>query len=107
MSKLEALAPAVARPIYDQLIEDTEAVQKASQEFDRKKLIAVLKKNINDSKKLIATVKDKKSAPYQHQAQILTKLEALVKKFESGKGTYLDLYKDYYQYIEQRLAMDA
>lgn len=107
MSKLEALAPAVARPIYDQLIGNTEAVLKASQEFDRKKLIAALKKDINDVKKLIATIKVKKGEKYQHQVQILAKLEALDKKLASGKGTYEDVYEDFFQYIEQKLAMDV
>lgn len=105
LSKLKALAPAYARPIYDQLAENTDAVQKVSQEFDLKKLIEVLEKDVSDVKKLIATMRVTDTR--QHQVDILEKLESLIKKLESGKGTFLDLYNDFYLYIERKLALDV
>lgn len=99
------MAPEYSRPRYDQLAKDTDAVQKASQEFDRKKLIKILKKDVNDVRKLLATMRPTEKR--QHQVEIEEKLQALIKKFESGNGTFLDLYNDFYLFIERKLALDV
>lgn len=100
------MAPTSDGPIYDQLIKNTDDVQKTSQEFDRKKLIEVLNKDIRDVEELLSKMGpggDKR----QHQVEILNELKALVKKFESGNGTFLDLYNDFYLFIERKLALDV
>lgn len=105
LTKLKASAAANARPIYDRLAENTDDVLEASQEFDRKKLANVLEKDVDDVKKLIATMKSTKSR--KHQMEILKELEALAAKFKSGEGTYPDIYNDFYLYILKRLDMDV
>lgn len=99
------MASANVKPIYDELIKNVDAVQKSSQKFDRNELINVLKEGINDVEKLISKMKGTDSR--QHQREILAKVKALIKKFESGKGTFLDLNKDFYQFIERKLAQDV
>lgn len=99
------MAPRNAKPIYDALINNVEAVQISSQKFDRKELIKALKEGVNDVEKLIPTMRSTNAR--QHQIEILAEVKALIKKFESGKGTFLDLYNDFYQFIERKLAQDV
>lgn len=80
------------------------AVQKVSQEFKPKKLVKILKKDVKDVQKFIPKVKNPKV--HEHQEQILAKLKGLIKQFESGTGTFEDLYKNFYLFIEKTLAKD-
>lgn len=105
LGKLKALAPASAKPNYDELIKDLEAVQKSSMEFNTKELIKDLKEYVNDEEKLIPKLSS--TDVRQHQVEIVAKLKKLIKTFESGKGTFYDLFTDFYQFIENKLALDV
>lgn len=102
---MQALAPAKIKPIYEALEKNVVDVQKASQNFDRVKLINVLKEGANEVEELLKGMKGTDSR--QHQVEILAEIKKLITKFESGKGTFLDLYNDFYLFIERRLQLDV
>lgn len=105
LGKLKALAPAYAQPNYDNLVKDLLAVQASSVDFDVKQLIKDLQAYVNDTSKLISTMRV--TTARQHQVDIRDHLNKLIKTFKSGKGTFQALFEDFYLYIENKLALDV
>lgn len=104
LGELKALAPAYAKPIYDRLAKSADDALNEAIKFDQNGVLKVLKEDVITGEELIATITDPKER--QHQMEIATKLKETIKIFESGTGTFIDIY-NFYKFIESRLALDV